>query len=140
MSDAAANGLEPVAAAGHRDRSYAMGSAAAHASSKAYRKSAGVSPLPDLNSPELAREVRGVGNTAENADLGRGQRALQQAGAGTTMPFLGPYRAKTQPRVAQSSAALPPAAEAVLTQVPQAMSISESCHGQSLRVAQLLRS
>jgi hypothetical protein len=44
-------------------------------------------------------------------------------------------RGADQPRVAQPSAALPPAAEAMLTTVPQAMSISNSPSGQPFSVA-----
>ncbi len=46
----------------------------------------------------------------------------------------------SQARVAQSSAALPPAAEAVLTTVPQAISISDKPSGQPFSVARLVRS
>jgi hypothetical protein len=43
-------------------------------------------------------------------------------------------------RSAQSSAALPPAADAALTMVPQTMSISDRRQGQSRSVARLARS
>ena len=59
-------------------------------------------------------------------------------GLSAAMSLLG--YAPADARVAQSSAALPPAAAAALTSVPQAMSISDKRSGQSRSVARFVRS